>query len=301
MMTSLNLTPQNYLSVIAIALSLTALFFTVRNYLRKEGIGIRGGFSINSSVECHDDFVGMVTLENIKDRSITIFSIYLRVGYNYYIKLSDYEESPLILKAYETLNIAYGPITGYTVSSTRVDINNLLKNKKIKKRIVLSTSTGKYVVPRFIKRWNPILEMFKNDSVAVLHPNTLMYKDEWVGENIKFVVDLIYSSKENKVLKIRPNDYEIKIFKNFNLTKQCLENKNSLEEYLNHQKSIGNITFNDLIIFEVSEHRSNPLNIQDNEPYIATKVSFFEYKILGPISSKLKDRQLKKENKKNRI
>lgn len=168
MMTSLNLTPQNYLSVIAIALSLTALFFTVRNYLRKEGIGIRGGFSINSSVECHDDFVGTVTLENIKDRSITIFSIYLRVGYNYYIKLSDYEESPLILKAYETLSTAYGPITGYTVSSTRVDINNLLKNKKIKKRIVLSTSTGKYVVPRFINRWNPILEMFKNDSVAVL-------------------------------------------------------------------------------------------------------------------------------------
>lgn len=105
--------------------------------MRKEGIGIRGGFSINSSVECHDDFVGTVTLENIKDRSITIFSIYLRVGYNYYIKLSDYEESPLILKAYETLNIAYGPITGYTVSSTRVDINNLLKNKNQEKNCII--------------------------------------------------------------------------------------------------------------------------------------------------------------------
>ncbi|EPA9743986.1 hypothetical protein ACQ9OV_000286 [Cronobacter malonaticus] len=298
MMFNLNLTPQNYLSVIAIALSLTALFFTVRNYLRKEGIGVRGGFSINSSVDCYDDFVGTVTLENIKDRSITIFSIYLRVGYNYYIMLSNYEKNPLILKAYETFNIAYGPITGYTVSSTRVDINNLLKNKKIKKRIVLSTSTGKYVVPRFIKRWDPILDMFKNDTVAVLHPNTLMYKDEWVGENIKFVVDLIYSSKENKVLKLRPNDYAIKIFKNFDLTKESLENKNSLEEYLNHQKNIGNITFNELIIFEVAEHRSSPLNTQANEPRIATKVSFFEYKLLGPISSKLKDRQIKKENEK---
>uniref|UniRef100_UPI001319BFBF hypothetical protein n=1 Tax=Cronobacter malonaticus TaxID=413503 RepID=UPI001319BFBF len=110
--------------------------------------------------------------------------------------------------------------------------------------------------------------------------------------------DLIYSSKENKVLKLRPNDYAIKIFKNFDLTKESLENKNSLEEYLNHQKNIGNITFNELIIFEVAEHRSSPLNTQANEPRIATKVSFFEYKLLGPISSKLKDRQIKKENEK---
>lgn len=298
-MTNFHLTPQNYLSIIAIILSITALFFTVRNYFRKEGIGVRGRFSINSSVECNDDFVGTVILENIKDRSITIYSIYLKIGYNYFIKLSDHEDNPLILKAYETHKISYGPIVGYTVSSIRVDINDLLKNRKIKKKIVLSTSAGKYIVPKFIKRWDPVFDMFKNDTLAVLHPNTLMYKDMWIGENIKFVLDLIYSPQENQILKIRHDNYNLKLFKNFTLTKECLENKESLEKYLNHQKELGNIKFNSLLIFEVSEHRSDYLREQVSKSHKATEVSFFEYKFLGPISSKLKDRQLKKENAKN--
>lgn len=57
-----------------------------RNYRRKAGVLIRGNYAIMEMFACKDLFVSTIILENQKDRAITIFGIYLRIGFNYYIE-----------------------------------------------------------------------------------------------------------------------------------------------------------------------------------------------------------------------
>lgn len=81
------------ISYIALLISLVALFFAIRNYLRKSGIRIKGQFTVSSSAYAEDQYVDHFTLENFKDRSVIIFKVFLRVGPNYYIELSNFEHS----------------------------------------------------------------------------------------------------------------------------------------------------------------------------------------------------------------
>ena len=99
---------KDFIPYIALAVSLTALYFVVRNYRRKSGTHIRGQFCISSSAYAEDKYVSSVTLENFKDRPVIIFKVFLRVGANYYIKLDDFEHDPKILKPYESYTNHFG-------------------------------------------------------------------------------------------------------------------------------------------------------------------------------------------------
>jgi hypothetical protein len=149
-------------------LSCAAVFVAYRGYTRKSGLRLRGSFGTTSTIECADDFVNRVILENMKDRAVTIFAIYLRLGYNVYVVIEDFGNEPFILKPYETYNKRYDPIEFYTFNMRRLQIDDLLKNRAVRKRLVLSTSTGKYTVRKWIGRWDPVHTWFGSaDSHAV--------------------------------------------------------------------------------------------------------------------------------------
>ena len=76
-------------SIVALVVSITALIYTVKTYLLKSGLNVRGSYSMMSSIYCEDKYVGSVTIENLKDRAIVILKIYLQVGRNYYIRIDD--------------------------------------------------------------------------------------------------------------------------------------------------------------------------------------------------------------------
>jgi hypothetical protein len=177
-------------SIIAIAISTCALFVAVSNYRRKTGIQIRGSWSVTSSIACDDDYISSLVIENQKDRAITIFSIYLKIGHNYYVQIENFEDKPLVLKAYESYHRDFDPLVFYEVSMTRVKIDELLKDKKIRKQLVVSTSNGKYTVPSLMHQWSPVEDFFQNHMTAVVRPVRSTYKGRAFGSNVVFLVEV---------------------------------------------------------------------------------------------------------------
>jgi hypothetical protein len=291
----------NWYSIVAIIISAIALLVATKNYRRKAGVLVRGGFSMSSSRDCVDRYVSQVLIENLKDRAITIFAIYLRVGHNYYIEIEDLEESPLVLKAYETFHKQYGPIQFYGLNSNKVDLNSLFENEKVRKRLVLSTSDGKYVVPAKIKHWHPVGDFFKNHMTATLRPVRLLHKKKHIGGNIKYVVEFIPEEGEAEVVTIHPRDHELKMFRAFSLTLESLESVDSLRNYLQRKQEEGLLNCKCFEVHDVTEWKLKALDFYDGRTIHARYYGFWMYHLFGRLGTLLSDRALKKKNEKMRM
>jgi len=287
-------------SIAALCISLLALFFTTRNFRRKAGIFIRGGYVTSSGIEGNDVYVSRVLLENLKDRAVTIFRIYLRVGFNYYITLEDFEDSPLILKAYETYHEQYGAIQFYGINLRRIGLNSLLTDHKIPKRLVLSTSEGKYLVPKTIRRWDPIADFFRNHMTAVIKPVRVSYKGKDIGANVRFVVEFLGEEEQSEITFIHPDDYRLKKFNSFQLTKESLESAQSLEVFLREQRDAGKLVCREFKIHTLDAWRQRTAEHYSDRTIEAKYVGFLRYHALGRIATLLSDRQLAKQNAKRR-
>lgn len=283
------------LPLIALTVSTIALFVGFLNYRRKSSISIHGNFQINSSIDCNDKYVNKVILENKKDRSVAIYKIYLRIYPNSYIVLSEFDNSPLIIKPFEVHQIEYGPIQYYGINMNKIEINHLLDMKKRsyrkKIRLVLSTSTGKYTVKKCIKYWDPIIDFFKNYSTAIIRPSIVRYKEQFIGSNIKFVIILKYKDAE-QAIQLREDDYQIKIFKDFNFTKESLENKDTLKKYLEELLKSGVLKCESFEILDTSSWKEEHI-----KTIKAPDLNAFQYYVLGKIASIASNIQTKKHNK----
>lgn len=285
-------------AVVAICVSTLALFIAAKNYRRKAGLFIRGAFSIASSRDCDDQYVSIVILENLKDRAITVFSIYLRVGHNYYIELENLEDRPLLLKAYETYQKNYGPLQFYEINCRQMNLNSLLGNTKVNKRLVLSTSEGKYVVPSSIRRWSPIGDFFRNHMTAVVRPVRTSYKEKHVGGNIKYVVEFIGENGQAEIIPIHPEDFRLKIFRNFPLTPSSLESTESLKAYLTEQMNSGKLVCRSFNVHDVAAWKERAAEIYHGPTIQATAIGFLYYHVGGRLFTWFSDRKLRKENAK---
>ena len=293
--------PTSWYSAAAIFISALALLIAAKNYRRKAGVLVRGGFSISSSRDCDDRYVSHVLIENLKDRAITVFAIYLRVGHNYYIEVEDLEESPLVLKAYETFQKQYGPIQFYGLNSNKVDLNSLLADHKLRKRLVLSTSDGKYVVPARIKHWNPVSDFFTNHLTATLRPVRLIHKQKHIGGNVKYIIEFTPHDGEAEVVPIHPRDHELKMFRTFSLTRESLESADSLKEYLQRKTEEGLLKCKSFEVHDVDEWRSRASDFYTGKTIHARYYGFWKYHLLGRMGTWLSDRALKKKNEKARL
>jgi hypothetical protein len=132
-LTTLNTIVSLIVAIIALIVSVIALVYTAKTYRLKSGANIRGSYSIRSSIECEDKFLHEITLENLKDRPVVIFKIFLKLGHNYFIEIDDFEDSPLILKPFEVFHREYEPIDMYSVGMGRILLNDLFEKPKVKK------------------------------------------------------------------------------------------------------------------------------------------------------------------------
>lgn len=237
-------------------IAIFAAILAVKNYRRKSGLQIRGNFQIASDMECSDKYVSQITIENIKDRAVTVFAIYLRVGHRYFIELENFENKPMILKAYETYHKVFGPIQFYGSDWKRLNLNKILSDQKIKKRLILATGDGKYTIPKPIKIWNPVILYFQNLMTAIIEPKTLMLKDKYIGSNVKFIVTVELEEGNEEVLLLAKNEYLYDNFKGFRLTPEALENQSTLNEFLQRQIEAGNIQSKNITVIETTEWTS---------------------------------------------
>jgi hypothetical protein len=113
-------------------------------------------------------------------------------------------------------------------------------------------------------------------------------------------VDLIQSDEENVVVPLKADDYQLKIFNSFSLTKECLTTKDKLECFLNDQKQKGNLSFREIKVIDFRESVNNILNDYDKEPIELISRNYLQYNILGRIYTVIEDRRLRRENAKTK-
>lgn len=280
------------LSLITTILTLITLAYVIKTFTMKKGIDVKCSYSIASSVGCDDKYVSDFILENRKDKSIVIFHIYIKIGNNYYLELKDFEEDPLIIKPFEVYRNSFDPIIMYSVSSKRICLDKLFDNKKVKKQIILYTTEGTHTVKAYIKMSNPISLFFQNYSTAVIHPLRLTHNDKSYGKNVKYLVDFISMNNEISTLALRKESYRYK-YNNFTLTKEALNDKNSLEAFFhkliesNKLEGLKEVKVYD---FEegIKEHFKNSI-VDTNKIIEAEYYSFFKYFILGRIFTVIKN------------
>jgi len=284
-------------AVVTACFAMLSVYLGFKVYRRKSGAYIRGSFTPSASRDCNDEFVSQVKLENLKDRSVTIFGIYLRIGYNIYLEIEDHSDAPLTLKPFETYGKSFGPIEFYTCNMSKVSINGLLfGNRNVKKHLFLSTSDGKYKVRSPIWSWEPISDSLLNYFTAVLQPIRSMHRDGSIGGNVKFVIDLVKADGNIETVRLRPDDYRLKIFKDFSLTMESLESKEALEQFLHQKKEEGTIACNEIVVYDLPSWRVRTHESYKGETTQVKPQGLFQYYVIGRAVSMFEDRRVRRNN-----
>ena len=234
----------------------------------------------------------------MKDRSTGIFEIYLLLGHNYYLKIEDFEDAPLILKPFETYSKQYDPVDFYSVSTKRIDLNKLWDSRKHK--IILSTSDGKYVIKKRINKWDPIPGFFKNYMTAIIQPMRLIYKNKCYGSNAKFIVEIELKDGKEEIIPIYPRDYQIRKFRNFRLTKESLNSKETLEGFFHQQRIKGSLNCTNINIHDIEVWREETYANDYKEIIRAEYRNWFVYFIIGRIYTIARNFNFKLPQRKNR-
>jgi hypothetical protein len=287
------------LGVTSLSISILAIVIALKNYRRKAGTLVRGSFTMGSGRASNDDYVTEVILENLKDRAVTIFAIYLKLGFNYYVELENFEQSPLILKPFETYRKQFGPIEFYAVNMNKIRLNQLFATKNPKKRLVLSTSDGKYDVRSSLRRWNPVVEYFRNQCTGIIKPVESIYKDTHLGGNVAYVIEIMREEGKDEIIPIHPRDFELKMFRNFSLSKEALSSKQSLEEFLKDKMNEGKLSCKGFKVHDVAEWRKIAHESYAKSKIIDAKyVSRFQYYVVCRILTWYSTWKIDRENKK---
>ncbi|WP_155632223.1 hypothetical protein [Burkholderia cepacia] len=286
-----------FVPVIALTVGLTALLFTVMNYRRKAGIFVRGSFGFGSSMYGNDRYVHQIVLENLKDRAVTIFAIYIRIGHSYYVEVEDFEESPLMLKPFETYWKKYGPIEFYEVSSKQIKMDQLIQDDSIKKSIVLSTSDGRYVVPTHIPRWHPIGDFFKNYMTAIVRPVRSIFDGKDLGANTRYVIELFHKDGRKETVLVHPDDFRVVMFRNFNLTRESLQSKEALEAHLRNGIEKGQLSCERFLVHDIDKWRAEAHKHYIKDLLVADYYNAFQYFVMGRVGTYLHNRKARQANR----
>jgi hypothetical protein len=277
-----------------VSLTLLSIYLGVKAYRRKSGAYIRGCFTPRQSRACNDEYVSEVVLENLKDRSVTIFGIYLRLGYNNHIEIEEFEDTPLTLKPFESYVKSYGPVEFYAVSDTRVRVNQLLYGN-VKKTIFLATSDGKYKVRARVPRWKPIYDWVTNYTTATIQPIRSMHRGRSVGGNVKFIVDFV--SDDGNVEAVHVESDQPSVFKNFRLTGEAMANKESLEEVLQKQIDEGRLVCKSFTVHDLEAWRTKKNEFYKGKTIEMEMYGAFRYFVLGRLFTFYQNRRVDSDNK----
>lgn len=269
-----------YIALASFAIAVLALAFAIRGDRRKSGIDIRADFSVAGSVWSAERWVAEVRLENLKDRPVSVYKIYLEVGHGLHIEVEDFTETPLCLGAYSVYQNKYEPVEFYSHGARRV--TGFLDGRKTRQRIVLTTAQGRYYPKRGTKTFDdPFLDtILKNYTTGVVHPRRLQYKGHSYGSEARFVVTFNNADGKDEVVPIYPHDYKIKKFRNFTLTKEAIESQQTLEEFLRKQIVAGKLSCLSMDVVDLDALRQEVFK-DFSETMTLTPQGWFSNKVIG--------------------
>lgn len=288
------------ISMISLVVSVIVLLLSYKTYILKYGQKVRGWVGEASSCTSDNAYFYTIVLENLKDKDLVVFNIYIRIGYNIYLDMlnkDDLNESYFhVIPALSVREFRFGPAINYSDGVSIVDISELIRSSKIKKRIVLSTNYGKLVVKYPTKGWDPNFAYFNNYGTTIISPirfysensiygnknsDSLNYavNYETYGDRTLYLVTLKRKHFERVTYPIL-RDTKVVYFKDVNFTEATLANKETLEKLLIHERSIGSIDFED--IEEIMDFQSYVKEIRAKHQHSETPKpeSWFTYHII---------------------
>ena len=285
-----------YIALASVVIALLAVVFAVRGDRRKTGIDIRSSFSVASTIWSKEQWVAEVRLENVKDRAVTIYKIYLQVGHGLYIEVEDLTEEPYSLGPYSVYQKKYDPIEFYSHGMTR--ITGILGKGK-RQRIVLMTSQGRHdSKPGLRMTDDPMLDtILKNYWTGVMRPERWLFKDRCYGSEAIYIITFFDNDDKEEVVPIYPGDHEIRKFRKFSLTKESLESKQALESFLETQITEGTLFCNTFEVVDV-EPIKRTIFKDYSESMAVVHQGWFTYNVLSRCLTVWEKWKMNRKNKK---
>lgn len=288
------------LSIATLIAAVVAAVYSVRAYRLKSGLDIRGTWGLMSSIAAEDRYVHEITLENLKDRSVVIFKVFLEIEHGYFIELEEFDSDPLILKPFEAVRRRYDPIDHYSVNMRRIRMDPVLTNRRARRRLVLATSQGRYNVSRWVNRWDPVGLFFRNYATAIVRPMRSMLDGKAYGSGTMYVVKLMSPGRDPEVIPIYARDYEVKKFRGFQLSREALESKGALEVFLLERAIAGELRCADLEVFDLQEWRATAYGDDEAQPMDATPRGWLAYHVVGALVTRWEHLRLWRLNRVHR-
>lgn len=247
------------ISGIAMIVSAIALIYTIKTFWLKKGCDVRCNLTTSSSFETEEVYVDEIELENLKDKTIAIYNIYLRFGANVYLDLLCHPTSmeastqTVILNPYEVKVIKLPPQVIYVSDLQRV--LGVEKYLNIKSKVVLSTNYGKIEVKNNVKRWEPLSDYWKNYSTQIIQPFRLFhggdtYNDRCYGSRILYLVNVSLGDGTKLNCPIY-KDVKVQFFSKLTFTDASLNSKEDLVKFLYEQRNSNNIEFKDIEVIDL--------------------------------------------------
>jgi hypothetical protein len=218
----------------------------------------------------------------------------LTISPNNLLEIDNFEDDPLILKPFEVFQKQYDPVAYYDVATNRMDINELLRDRKAKKAIVLSTSSGKHEVTGNIMKWDAMVDFFKNYFTVVIKPMRLYHRGVSYGSNVRYLVDITRNDETHQVISIQEDDYMLKKFESFQLTKEALRDTGSLKEFFEEQKRLGTLGYESLRIIDFQKELQAAYNYPNLKTIESERYGTWKYRFLGGLITKRERRKDRK-------
>lgn len=286
--------------MIALFISIIALYYTIRAFILKSGHKFRCSTSISSSIDSEQKYVSSIVIENQKDKAAVIFKIYLRIGVSNYLEIEDFSDNPLIIKPFEVYYKKYEPIIFYSDGTNVTSLENVIGNHKINSKIILTTTKGKYKVKNHIHSWDAIIPYFNNHLTRLLSPVRLSYKDINYGSEIKFIVIFKFEDKTEQRIKLYRDNTLNQGFKNIRILDEHIASQDNLEKFFVEQRNLGNIKFESIEIFDFGVHVDNLREKYDGKTAPVESYSYFKYFILGKIYTIIDNIELWRSNRRTK-
>jgi hypothetical protein len=131
---------------------------------------------------------------------------------------------------------------------------------------------------------------------AVVRPRRSIYKGKSYGINAKYIVEVKVESGREEVIPIYPNDYQTQKFRRFMLTRESLRSKESLEAHLYEQVGKGLLGCTEITVHDMGPWLTEIYQSESRKTIKARRYSWFTYKIVGPVLTKLSDWNLARQN-----
>lgn len=305
----IDLDTNELLSILALIVAICSMFVAYQTWKLKKGHKVRGAFYIRSSFDSSCSYISNVILENLKDRDLVIYNIYIKFGRNIYINMLNHDvaegDNLHIIPGLSTRHFIFGPPYMSVDNSYIVNLSDLLDKYAYKHgKIVLLTSSGRINVSKSYEfEKTPIIDYFKNygtmDILQYRYPSQSS-REQLGGQQYGVIDYSSYGDRVKYVVKLKlPNGHEVEYrifekpddkvayFNDIVFTKECLESVDSLRTFLKNEKVKGHLNYEKIIsIRNLQEYFKEQKERMVDYPEKIVPEGWFQYYICDWLQTK---------------